>query len=61
MPKRELLKLPAVLDEIDMSRAAFYRMQARGKGPRVMKLPNGQIRVDRVELDAWLSSCEVAA
>ncbi|MGK4581381.1 helix-turn-helix transcriptional regulator [Kitasatospora sp. HPMI-4] len=61
MPKRELLKLPAVLAELDMSRAAFYRMRARGKGPRLIKLPNGQVRVDRADLDAWLDSCEVAA
>ncbi|GAA2129853.1 helix-turn-helix domain-containing protein [Kitasatospora kazusensis] len=61
MPKRELLKLPAVLAELDMSRAAFYRMRARGKAPRLIKLPNGQVRVDRAELDAWLASCEVAA
>lgn len=61
MPKRELLKLPVVLDELQMSRAAFYRMRARGKGPRLIKLPNGQVRVDRSDLDAWLDSCEVAA
>ncbi|AUY51258.1 helix-turn-helix domain-containing protein [Streptomyces sp. CB01881] len=61
MPKRELLKLPVVLAELGMSRAAFYRMRARGKGPRLIKLPNGQVRIDRADLDAWLDSCEVAA
>ncbi|MGA5818821.1 helix-turn-helix transcriptional regulator [Kitasatospora sp. NPDC094028] len=61
MPKRELLKLPAVLTELGMSRAAFYRMRARGKGPRLIKLPNGQVRIDRADLDAWIDSCEVAA
>ncbi|MFE7591945.1 helix-turn-helix transcriptional regulator [Kitasatospora sp. NPDC057512] len=61
MPKRELLKLPVVLAELDMSRAAFYRMRARGQAPRLIKLPNGQVRVDRADLDAWLAACEVAA
>ncbi|MFE5579868.1 helix-turn-helix transcriptional regulator [Kitasatospora sp. NPDC056531] len=61
MPKRELLKLAVVLAELGMSRAAFYRMRARGKGPRLIKLPNGQVRVDRADLNAWLDSCEVAA
>ncbi|MEV7020904.1 helix-turn-helix domain-containing protein [Kitasatospora sp. NPDC093558] len=61
MPKRELLKLAAVLTELGMSRAAFYRMRARGKAPRLIKLPNGQVRVDRADLDAWLDGCEVAA
>ncbi|MFI9783254.1 helix-turn-helix transcriptional regulator [Kitasatospora sp. NPDC051984] len=49
----EKLKLAAVLEELDMSRSAFYRMVARGHGPQVLKLPNGQIRVRRSDLDAW--------
>ncbi|MBY8886784.1 helix-turn-helix domain-containing protein [Streptomyces sp. PTM05] len=53
-----MLKLPEVLAELDMSRAAFYRMRARGKGPRTVKLPNGQIRVRRSELDRWLTAHE---
>jgi predicted DNA-binding transcriptional regulator AlpA len=47
------LKLPEVLDEIGMSRSAFYRLRARGKAPRCVRLPNGQIRVRRSDLDAW--------
>ncbi|MCX4686926.1 helix-turn-helix domain-containing protein [Kitasatospora purpeofusca] len=58
MPKQEHLKLPAVLDEIEMSRSAFYRMVARGKGPKLLKLPNGQIRVRRTDLDAWWAALE---
>ncbi|MFH8731604.1 helix-turn-helix transcriptional regulator [Streptomyces sp. NPDC017964] len=53
-----MLKLPEVLDEIRMSRAAFDRMRARGQAPRIHKLPNGQIRVSRADLDAWWESCE---
>ncbi|MFD7729541.1 helix-turn-helix transcriptional regulator [Kitasatospora phosalacinea] len=49
----EKLKLAAVLAELDMSRSAFYRMVARGTGPRTLKLPNGQLRVRRSDLDAW--------
>lgn len=52
------LKLAAVLEEIDMSRAAFYRMRARGEAPKIMKLPNGQIRVRRSDLDAWWAAQE---
>lgn len=63
MPKCEdpKLTLPEVLAEIRMSRAAFYRMRARGKAPKLMKLPNGQLRVRRSELDAWFSRCEELA
>lgn len=58
MAKQENLKLPQVLEEIDMSRSAFYRMRALGRGPKCHKLPNGQIRVRRADLDAWWATCE---
>ncbi|MEU9855055.1 helix-turn-helix domain-containing protein [Streptomyces sp. NPDC047974] len=61
MARQPMLKLPEVLAELDMSRAAFYRMRARGKGPRLIKLPNGQLRVRRSDLDNWLAQCEEAA
>ncbi|MFE7526185.1 helix-turn-helix transcriptional regulator [Kitasatospora sp. NPDC057542] len=52
------LKLAAVLEEIDMSRSAYYRMVALGKGPKTMKLPNGQLRIRRSALDAWWAAQE---
>ncbi|MFF7648717.1 helix-turn-helix transcriptional regulator [Streptomyces sp. NPDC007983] len=55
------LTLGEVLAEIQMSRAAFYRMRARGLAPRCLKLPNGQIRVRRSDLNRWLDDCEVPA
>lgn len=55
------LKLPDVLTELNMSRSAFYRLRARGLAPRCIKLPNGQIRVRRCDLDAWFSRCEELA
>jgi len=57
----QMLKLPEVLTEIEMSRAAFYRMRARGQAPRIRKLPNGQLRVRRDDLDAWWDDCEKRA
>ncbi|MFE5729305.1 helix-turn-helix transcriptional regulator [Streptomyces sp. NPDC056528] len=55
------LKLPDVLTELNMSRSAFYRLRARGKAPRCIKLPNGQIRVRRSDLDVWFAACEELA
>ncbi|KOU53612.1 excisionase [Streptomyces sp. WM6378] len=52
------MKLADVLDELDMSRAAFYRMRARGKAPKCIKLPNGHLRFRRSDFDAWLDSHE---
>ncbi|MEU1419203.1 helix-turn-helix domain-containing protein [Kitasatospora sp. NPDC005751] len=56
-----MLKLPDVLRELGMSRPAFYRMRARGHGPRLIKLPNGHIRCRRADLDAWLANLEQTA
>ncbi|MCI3225951.1 AlpA family transcriptional regulator [Streptomyces sp. NP-1717] len=61
MSRPKMLKLPEVLAELGMSRAAFYRMRARSQGPRLIKLPNGQLRVRRSDLDAWLSGHEELA
>lgn len=58
MAHSQMLKLSEVLAEIGMSRAAFYRMRARGKAPKLIKLPNGHIRISRRDLDAWLESLE---
>lgn len=57
MARSQMLKLREVLEEIDMSRAAFYRMRARGQAPRLRKLPNGQLRVSRADLDKWWETC----
>ena len=58
---RQMLKLPEVLNEIGMSRAAFYRMRARGQAPKLIKLPNGQIRIRRSDLDNWWATHEEEA
>lgn len=54
----KLLTISEVLAEIDVPRATFYRWRQLGKGPRSIKLPNGGIRIRRVELDRWLAALE---
>ncbi|GAA1401565.1 helix-turn-helix domain-containing protein [Kitasatospora putterlickiae] len=61
MAEPRSLKLSDVLSELNMSRAAFYRMRARGHGPRLIKLPNGHLRCRRADLDEWLASLEQTA
>ncbi|OPC81495.1 excisionase [Embleya scabrispora] len=56
MSRAKTLKLPDVLDELDISRAAFYRMRAKGLAPKSKKLPNGQLRFRRADVDAWWAS-----
>ncbi|WP_229881518.1 DNA-binding protein [Streptomyces alanosinicus] len=38
--------------------SAFHRMLARGEAPRMVKLPNGELRCRRADLDAWWDMCE---
>lgn len=59
-PRDELLPLTAVLDEIGITRATWYRWRNRGYGPHVVRLPNGHLRVRRSALDAFLEELEVA-
>lgn len=61
MSRPQMLKLPEVLTELGMSRAAFYRMRARGLAPKLIKLPNHQVRVRRADLDAWWAKYEEPA
>ncbi|MDI5967159.1 helix-turn-helix transcriptional regulator [Streptantibioticus silvisoli] len=56
-----MLCLDDVLAELKMSRAAFYRLRAKGQAPRTVKLPSGQLRFRRADLDQWLTACEQTA
>ena len=59
--RRSQLSIAEICDELGVSRSTFYDWRAKGKAPRCIKLPNGEIRVRREELDRWLSSCEEVA
>ncbi|MER7023609.1 MULTISPECIES: helix-turn-helix transcriptional regulator [Streptomyces] len=58
MARPPALKLVEVLAEIRISSSAFYRMRARGQAPRMIKLPNGELRCRRADLDSWWEACE---
>ena len=58
---RTQLSIAQVCEELNVSRSTVYDWRAKGKAPRCIKLPNGEIRVRRDELDRWLASCEEVA
>lgn len=58
MARPPALKLSEVLAEVRMSPLAFYRLRARNQAPRMIKLPNGELRCRRSDLDAWWQACE---
>lgn len=44
--------------ELGISRSTFYDWRAKGRAPRCIKLPNGEIRIRRTDFDTWLDSLE---
>jgi predicted DNA-binding transcriptional regulator AlpA len=61
MPRDEMMRLPEVLAELRVSKSTFYEWRAKGRAPRCLKLPNGDLRVRRSELNRWIESCEEVA
>ena len=54
----ELLTIEEVIAELRVPRSTFYRWREKGTAPRVMKLPNGTVRIRRAALDEWLRGLE---
>lgn len=63
--RRELLSIEQVCAELGgdqpIARSTFYNWRATGRGPKCIKLPNGDLRVRRADLDRWLDGCAEAA
>lgn len=47
--------------ELGISRSTFYEWRAKGRAPRCIKLPNGEIRIRRADVERWLDSLEEVA
>ena len=59
--RTQLLTITEVIAEIGVPRATFYRWRQLRKGPRSIKLPNGDVRIRRSDLERWLTSLEDGA
>jgi excisionase family DNA binding protein len=59
--QHEKLTIPEVCAELQVSRSTFYYWRQTGKAPKCIKLPNGEIRIRRADLDAWITSREELA
>jgi predicted DNA-binding transcriptional regulator AlpA len=58
----ELLTFREVLDELrGVSRRTFYRWRELGIAPACIRLPNGELRIWRSELCAWIEEHREAA
>ena len=55
---RQLLTIAEVCAELnDIARSTFYEWRAKNRAPKCLKLPNGEIRVRRSDLERRLDSC----
>jgi excisionase family DNA binding protein len=59
-PANERLTIEQLCEELQVARSTFYEWRAKGKAPRCLKLPNGEIRIRRSDLDRWLDTLEAA-
>ncbi|GAA4935647.1 hypothetical protein GCM10023224_15520 [Streptomonospora halophila] len=57
---RGWLTVDEICRELHISRSTFNTWRAKGRGPRCLKLPNGALRIRRVDLDRWLETLEEA-
>jgi excisionase family DNA binding protein len=55
---RQHLTIADVCAELGIARSTFYDWRAAKKAPRCIKLPNGDIRIRRTDLERWLKSLE---
>lgn len=60
-PRDEKLTIRELCVELKISRSTFYDWRAKGRAPRCIKLPNGDLRIRRRDLDNWLDDHEDAA
>ncbi|EOD64173.1 helix-turn-helix transcriptional regulator [Amycolatopsis vancoresmycina] len=58
---RQHLTIAERCAELAVARSTFYEWRAKKRAPRCIKLPNGEIRIRRIDLEIWLDNCEEAA
>lgn len=57
-PADDKLTLAELCDELQVARSTFYDWRAKGHAPRCIKLPNGDLRIRRSDLERWLAEHE---
>ncbi|MBB5790405.1 helix-turn-helix transcriptional regulator [Jiangella mangrovi] len=55
-PRRQHLKIADICMELGIARSTFYDWRAKKTAPRCIKLPNGELRVRRIDFETWLDS-----
>ena len=61
MAAADKLTLAQLCEELQISRSTFYDWRAKGRAPRCIRLPNGDLRIRRADLDRWLDRLQDAS
>lgn len=61
MASNKRLTVDEICADLEISRSTFYEWRAKGKAPRIIRLPNGKLRIRQADYEAWLQTLEVAA
>lgn len=59
-PSRDKLTVAEFCADLGISRRTFHEWRAKGRAPKCLKLPNGDLRIRRADYEAWLARCEAA-
>jgi predicted DNA-binding transcriptional regulator AlpA len=60
-PEPSMLTVDQFCAELIISRSTFYDWRAKGRAPECTKLPNGELRILRVDYEQWLKDLRGAA
>lgn len=52
----EKFTLAEICKDLKISRSTFYDWRAKGRAPRCIKLPNGDLRIRRSDYEHWLDA-----
>jgi predicted DNA-binding transcriptional regulator AlpA len=53
-----MLTLADLCMELQVARSTFYDWRAKGRAPKCIKLPNGELGIRRTDLERWLEERE---
>jgi excisionase family DNA binding protein len=56
--QRTILTITELCEELQISRSTFYDWRQKHRAPRCIKLPNGELRIRRSDLNNWLDDRE---
>jgi predicted DNA-binding transcriptional regulator AlpA len=52
------LTVDGVCEDLGVTKSTFYEWRAKRKAPPCVKLPNGSLRVRRVDYERWLENLD---